>query len=144
MIILDTNVISELMRSTPDKQVLSWFADQKPSNLAITAIAIAEIQRGILRLPIGKRRDNLGVSFLKFVEEAFQGRILAFDASAAYIYGDIASEREKAGFNTDSVDLMIAAIVKNHKACIATRNTKDFKDCGIKLINPWEDHSTHG
>ncbi|PHR62206.1 MAG: VapC toxin family PIN domain ribonuclease [Robiginitomaculum sp.] len=144
MIILDTNVISELMRSTPDRHVLAWFASQKPSNLAITAIAIAEIQRGILRLPVGKRRANLSASFLEFVEEAFHGRILAFDASAAYIYGEIASEREKSGFNTDSVDLMISAIVKNHKASIATRNTKDFKDCGIKLINPWEDRSTHG
>jgi hypothetical protein len=76
-------------------------------------------------------------NFLEFVEKAFVGCILPFDEQAAYLYGEIASEREKAGFNTDAIDLMIAAIAGNHKAAIATRNVKDFMDCGIKIINPW-------
>lgn len=139
MIVLDTNVISELMRESPDKTVLAWFARQKPTNLVITAIAIAEIQRGIQRLPAGKRQQQLAQNFADFIENAFGGRILPFDENAACIYGDIASEREKAGFNTDALDLMIAAIVKHHNAAIATRNTKDFQGCGIKLINPWVD-----
>jgi len=140
MIILDTNVISELMKETPDEIVSVWLGKQKSGNLAITAIAIAEIQRGILRLPEGKRRQKLGTNYNEFIESAFSGRVLPFDEQAAHIYGDIASKREKAGFNTNAVDLMIAAIVKCHKASIATRNTKDFKDCGIKLINPWVSH----
>ena len=139
MIVLDTNVISELMRESPDETVLAWFAKQKPTNLVITAIAIAEIQRGIQRLPTGKRQQQLAENFTGFIDSAFGGRILPFDENTAYIYGDIASEREKAGFNTDALDLMIAAIVKHHNAAIATRNTKDFKDCGIKLVNPWVD-----
>lgn len=138
MIILDTNVISELMKTDPDECVSGWIAKQKPTDLAITSIAIAEIQRGILRLPLGKHRKKLGVNFNDFISTAFSGRILSFDEQAAYIYGAIATTREKAGFNIDAVDLMIAAIVKSHKASIATRNIKDFKECGIKLINPWK------
>jgi len=137
MIILDTNVISELMRAEPNPSVLKWIDAQKTNNLAITAIAIAEIQRGILRLPKGKKRNILNKNFLEFVENAFVGRVLSFDEKSAYLYGKIASEREKLGFNTDAVDLMIAAITKNNKASIATRNVKDFKDCGVKIINPW-------
>lgn len=137
MVILDTNVISELMRAEPDPNVLKWVDAQKTNNLAITAIAIAEIQRGILRLPKGKRQNALNKNFLEFVKDAFVGRVLSFDEKSAYLYGEIASEREKAGFNTDAIDLMIAAIAKNNKASIATRNVKDFKDCGVKIINPW-------
>lgn len=138
MIILDTNIISELMRATPEVKVLKWIEGQKATNLAITAIGVAEIQRGILRLPKGKKRKTLHDNFLAFVEEAFIGRVFPFDERAAYLYGEIASDREKTGFNTDAVDLMIAAIAKNYNAAIATRNTKDFNDCGVKLINPWE------
>lgn len=138
MIILDTNVISELMRVNPEPIVLKWIEGQKTTNLAITAIGIAEIQRGILRLPKGKKRKMLHENFIAFIENAFAGRILPFDERAAYLYGEIASDREKAGFNTDAIDLMIAAIAKNYNATIATRNIKDFKDCGVKLINPWD------
>ncbi len=137
MIILDTNVVSELMREAPAQAVLKWVEQQKQTELALTSIAIAEIQRGILRLAKGKRRNKLERNFRGFAETAFSGRVFAFDEDAAYIYGDIATEREKAGFNTDAIDLMIAAIAKSHNAAIATRNVKDFKDCGINIINPW-------
>jgi len=137
MIILDTNVISELMKVEPEPNVLKWVNAQKATNLAITTIAIAEIQRGIKRLPKGKKGKVLQNNFLEFIKKAFIGRILPFDEQAAYLYGEVVSEREKAGFNTDAIDLMIAAIVKNHGATISTRNVKDFKDCGIKVINPW-------
>lgn len=138
MIILDTNVISELMREEPHIKVKEWVAAHKPTDLSLTTIAIAEIQRGLSRLPKGKRRNTLKNNFSTFVTEAFSGRIYSFDEEAAYIYGDIAAKREKDGFNTDAVDLMIAAIVKSQNASIATRNTKDFEGCGIKIINPWE------
>ncbi len=138
MIILDTNVISELMREEPHENVRVWVASQKPTNLSLTAIAIAEIQRGLARLPKGKRRSTLESNFSAFITEAFGDRILSFDEEAAYIYGGMAAKREKEGFNIDAVDLMIAAIVKSQNASIATRNTKDFEGCGIKIINPWE------
>ena len=139
MILLDTNVVSELMRETPDVRVVSWIAGQKAMRLGLTAIAIAEIQRGLARLPKGKRRHRLEESFTAFIEAAFRGRVLAFDETAAYVYGQIAAQREKAGFNTDAVDLMIAAIAASQNAAIATRNVKDFVGCGIAVINPWKD-----
>ena len=138
MIILDTNVVSELMREKPHENVKAWIAAQKPSDLSLTTITIAEIQRGLARLPKGKRRNALERSFSAFITEAFSGRIFSFDEEAAYIYGIVAAKREKEGFNTDAMDLMISAIVKAQKASIATRNTKDFDGCGFKVINPWE------
>ncbi|MBZ0257346.1 type II toxin-antitoxin system VapC family toxin [bacterium] len=138
MIILDTNVISELMRETPHENVKAWIAANKPTDLSLTTITIAEIQRGLARLPKGKRRNTLELKFSTFISEAFSGRIYSFDEDAAIVYGKVAAKREKEGFNTDAVDLMIAAIVKSRNASIATRNTKDFDGCGIQVINPWE------
>lgn len=94
MIILDTNVISELMRVSPEPKVLGWLQEQKATKLAVTAIGIAEIQRGILRLPKGKKRESLHANFSAFIQDAFTGRILAFEEHAAYLYGEIAAERE--------------------------------------------------
>ncbi|MBL4629953.1 MAG: type II toxin-antitoxin system VapC family toxin [Paraglaciecola sp.] len=138
MIILDTNVISELMKNDPNPAVKVWIGKQKSSNIAITVIAIAEIQKGIMRLPKGKRQTSLIKSFKSFMADAFSGRILPFDERSAYLYGNITAERVKNGFNTDAVDLMIAAVAKNCRASIATRNIKDFQGCGIKIINPWD------
>lgn len=137
MIILDTNIISELMRELPDANVRQWISTQKPIYLGITTITIAEIRRGLMRLPMGKRRARLTASFTDFVTEAFSGRIFSFDEEAAYSYGEIAAQCETGGFNTDAVDLMIAAIVKSQHAAIATRNVKDFSGCGVEIINPW-------
>lgn len=138
MIILDTNVISELMREKPHENVKTWIEAHSPTNLSLTTIAIAEIQRGLARLPKGKRRTTLESNFSTFITDAFGGRIFSFDEEAAYIYGHVAAKREKEGFNIDAVDLMIAAIVKSQNASIATRNIRDFEGCGIKIINPWE------
>ncbi len=144
MIILDTNVIAELMREVPDSKVASWIQRIDTKNLALTVIAIAEILRGIERLPKGKRRHRLEQSFKEFIQKGFSGRIYPFDEEAAYLYGGIATGREKAGLYVDPVDLMIAAIAKNLQASIATRNTKDFEGCGITLINPWQSLATNG
>lgn len=138
MILLDTNVVSELMRQQPDAAVVAWVGRQSPAALGITAITIAEIERGLARLPRGKRRQRLESGFAAFVKEGFNGRIYAFDEEAARIYGQIAAKREVEGFNTDAVDLMIAAIAKVHNAAVATRNTKDFDGCDLKVINPWQ------
>jgi predicted nucleic acid-binding protein len=137
MIILDTNVISELMRPEPDKRVSNWVQLQKPFHLAISAITVAEIQRGLKRLPPGKKRSALESAFMSFIKEGFEGKVYSFDEDAAMVYGDIAFAREKAGCPVDAVDLMIAAICKSLDAAIATRNVKDFENCGIKIINPW-------
>ena len=138
MIILDTNVISELMRPQPDPTVAAWIRSYDAQQFALTAINVAEIRRGISRLPHGKRRDNLEQNFDQFLQDAFGERIWAFDEAAANLYGTLAARREEAGRSVDPVDLMIAAIAKYHRAAIATRNTNDFSGLGIKLINPRE------
>lgn len=139
MIILDTNVISEVMRERPDPEVALWLARQKTLHLALTTITLAEIQRGLKRLPPGKRRRSLEGRFARFIEQGFQGRILAFDEASAFLYGDLCVKREKKGLQADPVDLMIAAITHNAGASLATRNIRDFEHCGVKLINPWQD-----
>lgn len=138
MIILDTNVISELMRPHPDPAVAAWIQSYDAQQFALTAINVAEIRRGISRLPRGKRRENLAQNFDRFLQDAFGERIWAFDEAAADLYGLLAARREEAGLPVDAVDLMIAAIAKYRHAAIATRNTGDFSGLGIKLINPWE------
>jgi toxin FitB len=137
MIVLDTNVISELMRAAPDAGVTAWLAAQDPLDLAITTITIAEIQRGIVRLPNGRQRKSLEERFSAFVEEAFPGRLLVFDRDAAYACGEVSAARERKGLHADAVDMMIAAIVKTAGATLATRNARDFEKCGIPLANPW-------
>lgn len=137
MILLDTNVVSEMMRDQPDGRVAAWMGRQKSLHLAVSTITVAEIQRGLRRLPAGKRRKILEASFAEFIARGFEGRVLAFDEAAARIYGDVCALREAKGLHADPVDLMIAAIAKAADASIATRNTGDFEHCGIKLINPW-------
>ena len=141
MIVLDTKVISEVMREAPEERVSQWLARQKALHLAVTTITIAEIQRGLQRLPTGKRRQRLESSFEEFIAQGFDGRVLAFDEAAASIYGEVCAMREKKGLAADPVDLMIAAITKNAGASLATRNVRDFEHGGIKLINPWEARS---
>jgi toxin FitB len=127
-------------RAEPDKNVSRWIAAQKTINLAVTAITLAEVHRGLSRLPNGKRRKSFEERFTIFVRDGFNGRILPFDEHAAKAYGSIAAGREKEGLHCDAVDLMIAAIASNFDASIATRNTGDFEGCEIKLVNPWELH----
>lgn len=138
MKILDTNVISELMREEPDEHVARWVAREAIANLWVSVITLAEIGRGLKRLPAGRRREVLEGRFSDFIRKGFGGRVLAFDEAAAACYGEIAAAREAAGLHVDAVDLMIAAIAKQAGAAIATRNTGDFEGCGIAVINPWD------
>jgi predicted nucleic acid-binding protein len=137
MKVLDTNVISELMRESPDTKVLAWVEGQKALTLAVTTITLAEIGRGLQRMPVGKRREGLEQRFAEFIGRGFRGRVLAFDEDAAGCYGGLAAARERAGLHVDAVDLMIAAIAKNAGAAVVTRNTGDFVGCGIELVDPW-------
>jgi predicted nucleic acid-binding protein len=138
MLILDTNVVSELMRQKPDLKVKQWLGAQKSIYLGLTTITIAEINSGLQRLPAGKRRTALEENFELFVSTAFTGRVFSFDEHAANCYGELAFMREQAGLHVEAVDLMIVAISKAINAKIATRNIKDFKGCGVELVNPWE------
>jgi len=138
MIILDTNVISEFMRKQPNQNVVAWVNGIDTNDLYTTCINIAEIQRVIYRLPVGKRRSNLENNFKKFIKKAFKGRLLAFDQSAANFYGELCANRENNGLHVDPVDLMIAAIAKNQRFKVASRNISDLLGCGIELVNPWE------
>ncbi len=138
MILLDTNVISELMRETPDTSVAAWISTQKSVHFGVTTISIAEIMRGLERLPEGRRRSTLKTNFDRFMSQAFNNRVFTFDVESAHLYGVTAMKREKSGRHAEPVDMMIAAIATSLNASIATRNLKDFEGCGISLINPWE------
>jgi len=139
VIILDTNVLSELARETPDSAVLSWLDSQPESGLATTAINAAEMLYGVARLPEGRRKTQLDAAVKAVVREDFRGRVAAFDASAAGHYAAVASERERRGRPIAAADAQIAAICRARGAALATRNTKDFEDTGIALIDPWHE-----
>jgi predicted nucleic acid-binding protein len=138
VVILDTNVISEILRQEPNEAVVNWFRSQPGDQLFTTAITHAEVLYGISLLPKGSRREKLlAVAQLIFVED-LENRILAFSSEASSYYADIGSSRRTSGRPISQFDAMIAAIARLHGATIATRNTSDFGNCGIDLINPWE------
>lgn len=137
-IILDTNVISELMRSRPEPFVLEWFARQTVITFYVTAITQAEILLGIALLPAGKRRDALAAAAEKMFQEDFSGNCLPFDESCTTLYASIVANRRRSGFSITTEDAQIAAIALNRKLPLATRNTKDFLHIeDIMLYNPW-------
>jgi predicted nucleic acid-binding protein len=137
MIILDTNVISELMRAKPEPVVVDWFRVRSLLETATTTINLAEIRRGLAGLPFGRRRRELEMTFNSLVARGFGDRVFDFDASAADAYGDLAVERERAGRRLEGFNGLIAAIAKSRGLPIATRNADDFERCGIDIINPW-------
>jgi hypothetical protein len=137
-IILDTNVLSELMRSHPAPQVLDWFARQAVATFYATAITQSEILLGIALLPAGKRRDALADAAERMFQEDFSGRCLPFDESCTGLYASIVANRRRSGFSITTEDAQIAAIALNHKLPLATRNTRDFLHiAGLTLYNPW-------
>ncbi len=137
MIIIDTNVVSEVMKARPSRAVIDWLNAQDPVSLFITAISIAEISFGINMLPDGKRRRDLATNFEHFVENGFQTRILDFDDVAAKFYGNIMAYRRSIGRPMSALDGQIAAIGRVNQFELATRNTKDFEECGLVLTNPF-------
>jgi predicted nucleic acid-binding protein len=138
MIILDTNVLSELMKPRKSELVRSWAAQQSLMSLFTTTITQAEILYGIALLPAGKRRDELSQAAHLMFSEDFAGRVLPFDQAAAVAFANIASQRRHNGNPISQADAQIAAICYTHAATIATRNFSDFEGCGIAIINPWE------
>jgi toxin FitB len=138
MLLLDTNVISEFMTAAPHAAVLRWLNAQPAMALHLSSITLAEIGYGLALLPASKRRDLLTERFTTFITVAFPGRIVDFDAAAAERYASIAARRRLAGQPISTLDAQIAAIAASRGLALATRNTRDFVDCGIELINPFE------
>jgi toxin FitB len=137
MIILDTNVASELMRPSPAPAVASWVRARPANELCTTSITLAEIRYGIARLPAGRRRDLLKETADE-VFAAFEGQVLPFDAAAATHYPTIVTCRDRAGLPIDGFDAQIASICLTHDAALATHNSKDFQNTGIDVIDPWQ------
>ena len=137
MIIVDTNVASELMKPSPAATVRDWIRARTGSGLYTTSITLAEIRYGIERLPAGRRKDV----FRRTADEvfaAFEDQVLPFDAAAALHYPAIVTRRDNAGLPIDGFDAQIAAICRTHDAPLATRNGKDFQETGVDVIDPWQ------
>ena len=137
MIILDTNVLSELIRPLPDQHVVTWVSEQPAVTLFTTTITQAEILYGVRLLPSGKRREHLQEAVEAMFAMDLENRILAFDSIAATEYAEIAASRRRAGRPISQFDAQIAAIARRHDATLATRNHADFEGCGIAVVNPW-------
>jgi len=139
MIILDTNVLSELMRHEPAESVLVWMAGQPASALYVTSISQAEILYGIGLMAESKRRRTLAEQAQAMFAEDFAGRILSFDPAAAPSYAAIAGQRRLSGNPIAAMDGMIVAIAHAHGAAVATRD-RGLNDCGVPIINLWGPH----
>ena len=139
MIILDTNVLSELMKPQPEPKVIDWLREQPSSSLFTTSITQAEVHLGICLLPEGKRRTAIQEAAGEMFREDFAGRILAFGNQEALLYAELAARRRGLGKPISQSDAQIAAIARSTGARLATRNGADFEECGLEILNPWTD-----
>ena len=137
MTVLDTNVLSELMRPLPSAAVEAWFRLQRSTELFTTSVTEAEIFYGIELLTKGKRREALLLSAEAMFREDLAGRVLSFDEQAARVFARIAAKRRAAGKPISHADAQIAAMAHVRSATLATRNVEDFSDCGIRVVDPW-------
>ena len=138
MMILDTKVISEVLRPAPEAAVGNWMQKQAVAELFTTTVCEAELLLGAALLPQGRRRKELEQSIITILQRLFVGRVLPFDRAAANAYAEIASARRRIGRPISTFDAQIAAIARAHGAAVATRNVADFNDCGIDVIDPWQ------
>lgn len=137
MILLDTNVVSELMKAAPHAGVRAWVDAQSRAELYTSTLTQAEILSGIAILPRGKRRDGLARAAQQVFEIEFAGRLLGLSSAAARAYADIVATRRAVGRPIDAVDALVAAVARAADARLATRNTADFERCGVRLVDPW-------
>ena len=137
MIVLDTNVVSELTRLAPSSAVVGWVERQAAFDLFLTAVTEAELRYGVEILPAGRRRNAILTEVEGVIGEDFAGRILPFDTDAARSYAAIAAARRAAGNSISQADCQIAAIARSRGAAVATRDAGGFSGCGIEVINPW-------
>jgi toxin FitB len=138
MIVLDTNVLSELVRSEPDEGVMSWIDSLDTAEVSTTAITTAELLYGVARLPQGRRRQRLSEAVEGLIEDDLGGRVEPFDAMAAAHYAELVSVRDRAGRPISVADAQIAAICRKLGATLATRNLDDFEGTGVDLVDPWQ------
>ena len=137
-VLLDTNVLSELMRPQPSSMVLAWFLQQKDTEFYTSVITQAELLLGVALLPGGKRRDAIAGAVEQMFDQDFVGRCLPFDELAAHEYAALVAARNKVGMQISTEDAQIAAIALHHGLALATRNTKDFRKISeLVLLDPW-------
>ena len=135
MIILDTKVISELARQTPDQLVLAWVDDQ--DEVAVTATPLAELLSGVASLPEGARRSGLAEGIRAIIDDELGGQVIAFDRTAASHHADIVAGSSRSGRPIGIADGQLAATCRARGAALATRNVRDFEDVGIVVVDPW-------
>lgn len=139
MIVLDTNIVSEMMKPAPKRSVIDWLNHQETATLYLSTITLAEIGYGLHIMTDGQRRRLLEDRFDKFVVAGFDQRILGFDMAAARLYGELMGHRRKLGQPLSVLDGQIASIARANHFAVATRNVDDFEECGLTLINPFEE-----
>ena len=138
MFVLDTNVISELMRPAPEPAVEAWVTSRRAGDMYFSAVSEAELRYGVTILPAGRRRDALAAVVDGLVREDFAGRVLPFDSVAAEAYAEIAATRRRAGRPVSQADCQIAAVARARGFAMATRNVRHFTGMGIEVVDPWE------
>ena len=138
MILLDTNVVSELLRPKPDNNVLAWFEVNAALPMYVSSITEAELWLGVYSLPEGKRRSIYEDDISEILKNDFAGQVLQFDSKAALAYGKLFGKRKTMGRPISREDCQIAALALVHRYSLATRNINDFEHSNITLINPWE------
>lgn len=138
MYVLDTNVLSAMMRPRPVPEVAAWIDSQDEDLLFTTAISQAEILSGIAIMADGRRRLDLATAAQAIFAEDFTGRVLPFDGEAALAYAELFAVRRRSGRPAATLDLMIAAVARSHGAGVVTRDASGFEGCGLTLINPWK------
>ena len=138
MIILDTNVLSALMRMAPEAQIVRWLDHQPAESIWITAITLFETRLGLALLPKGRRRQSLELAFDRLLEEDLENRVLDFDSAAATEAAALAAARQRAGRTVDMRDTQIAGIALARRATLATRNVRHFQDLSVTVIDPWQ------
>lgn len=136
-VLLDTNVVSELIRKAPDAVVEAWAAGRPLEDLFFSAVGEAELRYGAAILPAGRRRKSLVSDIERMLRDAFEGRILPFDRDAARAYADIAAMRRSTGHPVAPADCQIAAIARSRDLAVATRNVRDFEDLDVEIVDPW-------
>ena len=137
MIILDTNVLSALMRADPEPEVVAWLDKQPTQSVWITSITVFETRFGLALLPSGKRRKSLEASFQLLLHEDLEDRVVSFDGAAAVEAAVVAARRQKGGRTVDMRDTQIAGICLARRATLATRNVRHFDDLSLSVVNPW-------
>lgn len=137
MFLLDTNVLSAIMSTTPAPEVAAFVSSQAVEHLFTASVCQAEILAGLAIMPAGRRRLDLEAAVRAMFLEDFEGRVLPFDMAAAVTYADIFATRRRLGRLVATVDLMIASIARSRGVSVVTRNVADFDDCGVAIVNPW-------